>query len=188
MQKHKNQLNINFKNYFFKYNKRALKKYIKMFKNYSFKYSFIKNLLLKKKKEYKNIDNNIKYFNSQKMLLEYKYCVLIIKSFYSNFIISLMTNKGKLILNYSTGQFVSSNMKKKKLSLVTILIMIRKVIKYLKKKNIKYICVHLRTQINNYIFNIFNVLNLNKIKIIYLLFNKPIPHHFGQRKKKTRRL
>jgi len=209
MLEHKKLLNIdskyniirNFKFYeknFYKNNKRKNKKTLRVFKNYFFKYKYLKNLFLdtflKRKKRTKldniieNINNNYKFLKVSKMLKKYKYYILTIKTFYSNFYITLSTNKNKLILTYSTGQFVKSNMKKKKLSLLTVLKMLRKVIKYLKKKKVKYICVHLRTHINNFIFNIFHVLNLNKIKFIYLLFNKPIPHHFGQRKKKTRRL
>jgi len=186
-----------FKKSFFSLNKKWKKKFLDVFKNENYKQRFIFDMIKQKIINEKNTIRKKKYLFKMKkknmlkvsyMLNKYKYYILTIKSFYSNFFLILSDHNNKLVLNYSTGQFVKSNSKKKKLSLITILRMIRKVVAFLKVNKIKFICVHLRTHINSFIFNIFNVLSYNKIKLIYLLFSKPIPHHFGQRKKKARRL
>jgi len=67
--------------------------------------------------------------------------------------------------------------------------MIYDIIKKIKSLKIQYIIVYINSKINKNIKNIFRTIgNSVNTKLIKAEFSKPIPHHFGTRKPKPRRL
>jgi ribosomal protein S11 len=107
----------------------------------------------------------------------------------SNFFITLTDYNNKVLMYKSTGQ-VSENRKKKiKLSPAIVMKMMSPILYLLKKKRIKLLFICINSKINRHINNVIKCLKKNRrIRILKILFSKPIAHHFGTRKPKLRRL
>ena len=64
--------------------------------------------------------------------------------------------------------------------------------KFIKKKliNLKItnLVIHIKSNISPHMYKLIQLLENSRVKVELIRFLKPIPHHFGQRKKKLRRL
>jgi hypothetical protein len=67
--------------------------------------------------------------------------------------------------------------------------MIFDIIRKIKSLKIKYMIVQINSKINKNIKNVFRTIGSSvNTKLVKAEFSKPIPHHFGTRKAKPRRL
>ena len=134
----------------------------------------------------------IRYKNNhvRNIVSKHNYYILTFKAFYSNFFIMLTDNKGNPLISCSTGQVAKSRSKKRKNSLTLINPMMRKVKLVLLKHRIKYLAIHIKTHISAKIIAAIKFLRKSKYKFnyIYIALVKPIPHHFGRRHRKPRRV
>ena len=127
------------------------------------------------------------FFNYSNIQKQFFY--LKIKTVDTNFFITVTNYKHEVIINKSTGQVSEERRKKIKLSPYTINNMVFDIIKKIKELKLKYIIIHVNSRVNRNIRNIFKILKRSlKLKIIKLEFSKPIPHHFGTKKPRLRRL
>ena len=129
-----------------------------------------------------------RYLRSLERLASRRKCILHYKSTNSNYFITLTDMSYNVIGSFTTGRLTSSNMKKRKISPLLIYPLMNKIVKLLEKHRIRHICLHFKSNINRYVYNSLNVLKRRRYKIDYIAFLRPIPHHFGQRKKKPRRI
>lgn len=60
--------------------------------------------------------------------------------------------------------------------------------KKLRTIKIKYLKIFIRSYITKHIRKVIIFLDNKRIKTKYIIFNRPFPHHNGQRKKKLRRI
>ena len=121
--------------------------------------------------------------------LKNQFYYLKVRTVDTNFYITLTNFKHEVVIYRSTGQ-VSENRKKKiKLSPFTINNMIFDIIRKIKSLKIKYMIVQINSKINKNIKNVFRTIGSSvNTKLVKAEFSKPIPHHFGTRKPKPRRL
>jgi len=151
---------------------------------------------IKKMKRRKNLKNYQRLYNRYKKnrtyntVLKHNYHVLTFKAFYSNFFIMLTDKKGNPLISCSTGQVANSRSKKKKNSLTLIHPMMRKIKLVLLKNRITNIAIHIKTDISAKVISAIKFLKNSKykFKFPYIALVKPIPHHFGRRKRKPRRV
>ena len=124
------------------------------------------------------------------IMRKYKHYILTFKAFASNFYIMLIDFQGNVLLSCSTGQVSHSRSKKKKNSMMLVYAMMQKVKHKLMKHRIKHLVIHIRTDISSKIISAIRFLNYStlKFKVTYIALLKPVPHHFGRRKKKPRRI
>jgi len=129
-------------------------------------------------------------FKSYNELVKNNYYILTFKAFYSNFFIMLTDKKGNPLISCSTGQVSGSRSKKRKNSLTLIHPMMRKVKLVLLKHRIKYLAIHIKTDISAKVISAIKFLKNSKykFKFPYIALVKPMPHHFGRRKRKPRRV
>jgi hypothetical protein len=115
---------------------------------------------------------------------------LHLKSYPSNFFITLTDFNGNPLKSCSAGQVTDSRIKKQKITPMIINPMMNKIKRSLIKYKVKRLVLHIRTNITAHVFNVVKFLQRSNLKLhyTYLAFNKPIPHHFGRRKKKPRRI
>jgi hypothetical protein len=67
--------------------------------------------------------------------------------------------------------------------------MIFDIIKKIKSLKIKYIIVHINSRMNKFIRSVYRTVGrATNVKVVKVEFSKPIPHHFGTRKPKPKRL
>jgi ribosomal protein S11 len=137
-------------------------------------------------RNYKKSNNK----TSAKILSDHEHYILTFKSFYSNFFIMLTDNLGNPLISCSTGQVSNSRSKKKKNSMMLIYPMMKRIKSVLIKRRIKYLAIHIRTDLNAKVYTAIKFLKYSrmKFKVTYIALLKPIPHHLGRRKKKPRRI
>lgn len=160
------------------------------------KYRKYLSILMKKIKRRKNLKNMQKLYNRYKKFYSYntvlnnEYHILTFKAFYSNFFIMLTDKKGNPLISCSTGQVAKSRSKKRKNSLTLIHPMMRKVKLVLLKHRIRNLAIHIRTDISAKVITAIKFLRNSryKFKFPYIALVRPIPHHFGRRKRKPRRV
>lgn len=58
----------------------------------------------------------------------------------------------------------------------------------LRSLRIKYLKIFIRSYISKHIKKVMIFLDSKRIKTKYIVFDKRFPHHFGQRRKKLRRI
>jgi ribosomal protein S11 len=148
---------------------------------------------IKRRKNLKNMQklyNRYKKFYSYNTVLNNEYHILTFKAFYSNFFIMLTDKKGNPLISCSTGQVAKSRSKKRKNSLTLIHPMMRKVKLVLLKHRIRNLAIHIRTDISAKVITAIKFLRNSryKFKFPYIALVRPIPHHFGRRKRKPRRV
>ena len=115
--------------------------------------------------------------------------ILKLRTTSSNFFITLTDLDHSVLKSMSTGIISNSRMRKKKMSPYLIPFMMKKVKKKILKYKIRNLIIHVNSNINKHMHNVFNYLkNFNYCRIKAVGFFKPIPHQYGQRKKKARRL
>ena len=116
--------------------------------------------------------------------------IITFKTFFSNFFIMLTDHMGNPLISCCTGQVAKSRSKKRKNSLTLINPMMRKVKLVLLRHRIKHLAIHIKTDISAKIMSAIKFLHNSKYKfnISYIVLLKPIPHHFGRRKRKPRRV
>lgn len=102
----------------------------------------------------------------------------------------LTDHLGNPLINCSTGQVTKNRSKKKKNSMMLIYPMMKKIKAILIKRRIKYLAIHLKTDINPKIVTAIRFLNYSRIKfrVTYIALLKPTPHHFGRKPRKPRRV
>ena len=129
-----------------------------------------------------------RYRRSLERLASKRRCILHYKSTNSNYFITMTDMSYNVIGSFTTGRITSSNMKKRKTSPLLIYPLMNKIIKLLEKHRLRHVCLHFKSNITRNVYNSLNVLKRRRYKIDYIAFLRPIPHHFGQRKKKPRRI
>lgn len=97
---------------------------------------------------------------------------------------------GNPLISCSTGQVSKTRSKKKKNSMMLIYPMMKKIKAVLIKRRIKYLAIHIRTDLSPKIVTAIRFLNYSRIKfkVTYIALLKPIPHHFGRKQRKPRRV
>lgn len=151
---------------------------------------------MKKMKRRKNLRNMQRMYNRYKklhsynVLLKHEYYILTFKAFYSNFFIMLTDKRGNPLISCSTGQVAKSRSKKRKNSLTLIHPMMRKVKLVLLRHGITNLAIHIRTDISAKVISAIKFLKNSryKFRFPYISLVRPIPHHFGRRKRKPRRV
>lgn len=151
------------------------------------------NKLIKRRKKLKNMQrmfNRYKKFHSYDNIFKREYHILTFKAFYSNFFIMLTDKKGNPLISCSTGQVAKSHSKKRKNSLTLIHPMMRKIKLVLLRNRITNLAIHIRTDISAKVISAIKFLKNSryKFKFPYIALIRPIPHHFGRRKRKPRRV
>jgi len=96
--------------------------------------------------------------------------------------------KGKVIVYMSAGQVSDSFNIKKKRSYFLVNYMMSSIIYKLKENHIKKIRLILKSNISRHMYKVVQILKSNGFFFDCIKFLKPLPHHFGQRRKKLRRL
>jgi len=125
-----------------------------------------------------------------KVLSESKPHIITFKAFFSNFYIMLTDYMGNPLISCCTGQVAKSRSKKRKNSLTLIHPMMRRVKLALLRHRVKHLVIHIKTDISAKVMTAMKFLYNSKYKfeISYIALLKPIPHHFGRRKRKPRRV
>jgi len=112
-----------------------------------------------------------------------------IKAVDTNMFLTLTNYKHKVIIYRSTGQVSESRKRKTKLSPFTINKMTLDIARKIKDLKIQYMIVNINTKMNKNIRSIFRSINRAvRVKIVQAHYSKPIPHHFGTRKPRPKRL
>lgn len=183
----KKKLMIRF--FFNKLRKWKIKKFLKIkwfrliFKNFFFRVqtlNYNKLLLIKYLKNLK-----LQFKNKNKKV---KTCLLILKKNNNNFFVILSDFNNKIISYKWAGQFNEVHNIKNKRSYYLIFPIIKNILKKLKKLKIYNIIVKIKSNITPHMYKAIQLLQDNNIIIKKIYFRKPIPHHFGKRKKKLRRI
>lgn len=195
------------KNSFFKKGKKKIKKGKKRIK---LKKTFFKKDIIKI--FFKRLPKNKKKFNKRgKILLKKKFlwakkvylrklnekklrnkklltCIISVKHTFSNFFIVITDIKGKVIGYCSSGQVCDSNNIKRKKSYFLVNPMMNRLVPKLRKLNIKNVRIRIKSNITHHMRKVVQFLQNGGFKIQHIRFAKPIPHHFGQRRRKLKRL
>jgi len=112
-----------------------------------------------------------------------------VKTVDTNLFLTLTNYKHEVIIYKSTGQVSENRKKKTKLSPFTISRLAVGIIKKIRNLKIQYIILNINTRMNKNIRNIFrSIKNAVRVKIVEANYSRPIPHHFGTRKAKPKRL
>jgi len=112
-----------------------------------------------------------------------------IKTVDTNLFLTLTNYKHEVIVYRSTGQVSENRKKKTKLSPFTISRLAPGIIKKIRNLKIQYVILNINTRMNKNIRNIFrSIKNAVRIKVVEAIYSRPIPHHFGTRKAKPKRL
>jgi len=148
---------------------------------------------MKRRKNYRNFQRKFFRFkrkNITNMLLKNKPHIITFKSFFSNFFIMLTDYYGNPLISCSTGQVANSRSKKRKNSLTLIHPMMRKVKLVLLRNRVKHLVIHIKTDVSEKVMTAIKFLHNSRYKfnISYMAILKPIPHHFGRRQRKPRRV
>jgi ribosomal protein S11 len=107
----------------------------------------------------------------------------------TNLFLTLTNHKHQVIIYRSTGHVSESRKKKTKLSPFTISKMTFDVIKKMKDLNIQYMILNINTKINRNIRTIVRSISTAvRVKVVQAHYSKPIPHHFGTKKPRPKRL
>jgi ribosomal protein S11 len=118
----------------------------------------------------------------------YRYVNLHLRNTLSNYFITLTDKQGNVLLSQTAGKVSFSSRKKQKISPYIIRPMLKNIFKLLNKLKIKNIHLIFRTKLTRHINNFLYYLKFSNIRIKKMLFLRRIPHHFGQRKQKAKRL
>jgi len=114
---------------------------------------------------------------------------LKVRTLPTNFFITLTDYKHEVIIYRSTGHVSENRKKKTKMTPFTINAMIYDIIAKIKELRIKYMIAHINTKVNKNVRNVFRTIGRAvKLNLVKAEYSKPIPHHFGTRKPKPRRL
>jgi ribosomal protein S11 len=114
---------------------------------------------------------------------------LKVKMVNSNFFITLTDYNDKVIVYKSTGQVSENRKKKVKLSPYLVTKMMSSILYRLRKNKIKLLFFFVNSKINRHVNNVMKSLKtIRRIRILKVLFSKPLAHHLGTRKPKLRRL
>jgi len=146
---------------------------------------------VKKNNYYKRVLNIENFSNKniqQKKRGGFLCCIINIKHTVSNFFIVITDLDGKVIGYCSAGQVSDSNNVKKKRSFFLVNPMMNRLVLKLRKLNIKHIRVRIRSNVTHHTRKILEFLKNGGFRIQHIVFAKPIPHHFGQRRRKLKRL
>lgn len=159
-------------------------------KNMLHKYSSSLLLLNKAKlKLRRRVRKKIRFYYDLVYTNKYKVYKLKVKMVSSNFFITLTDPNDNVIISRSTGHVAENRKKKVKLSPYLVTNMMYLVLGKLRKLKIKYLNIFVNTKINRHINNVVKSLKSARYtRILKIFFSKPIPHHFGTRKPKLRRL
>jgi ribosomal protein S11 len=107
----------------------------------------------------------------------------------TNVFLTLTNYKHEAIIYRSTGQVSENRKKKTKLSPFTISRLAIAIIKKIRSLKIQYLILNINTRMNKNIRNIFrSIRNSVRVKIVEANYSRPIPHHFGTRKARPKRL
>jgi len=107
----------------------------------------------------------------------------------TNLFLTLTNYKHEVIIYRSTGHVSESRKRKTKLSPFTINKMTFDVIKKIRDLKIQYMILNINTKMNRNIRNIFRSISTAvRVKIVQAHYSKPIPHHFGTKKPRPKRL
>ena len=122
-------------------------------------------------------------------MAEKKIYKLKVRKVVSNFFVTLTKWNNEVIISRSTGQATKSKKKKIKMSSFVVYDMIESLCKKIKILGIEKINLYLNSRVDKHIFNVVNILDKEtKVKAHNVYYSKAIPHHFGQRKQKKKRL
>jgi hypothetical protein len=124
----------------------------------------------------------------RKYLKKKKVYRLILQHTNSNFFFILTTFKGKVVWYCTSGQVCEFYNIRRKKSHLLIKQMMQRFSKKLRFLKIKYLLISIRSLISKHIRKVMIFLDERRIRVRHVTFNKPFPHHFGQRKKKLRRI
>jgi ribosomal protein S11 len=155
---------------------------------------YTSKLLLLRKAKFRsklkpNVRRKIRFYYDLVYTNKYKVYKLKVKMVNSNFFITLTDPNDKVIISRSTGHVAENRKKKVKLSPYLVTNMMYLVLSILRKLKIKYLNIFINTKINRHINNVVKSLqDARHTRILKIFFSKPIPHHFGTRKPKLRRL
>jgi len=123
------------------------------------------------------------------MRKKHKIFKLKVKMVNSNFFITLTDYNDNVIIYKSTGQVSDNRKKKVKLSPYLVTKMMSSILYKLKKNRIKNLFFFVNSKINRHVNNVMKCLKtLRHVKVLKVLFSKPLAHHLGTRKPKVRRL
>jgi len=157
-------------------------------------YKYSSNLVLLNKAKLKSklrrrVRKKIRFYYDLVYTNKYKVYKLKVKMVSSNFFITLTDPNDNVIISRSTGHVAENRKKKVKLSPYLVTNMMYLVLNKLRKLKIKYLNIFVNTKINRHINNVVKSLKgARYTRILKIFFSKPIPHHFGTRKPKLRRL
>jgi len=145
------------------------------------KYFLNKQLIFFRKLKYKLRGKN-KHFYDKK-------CLLFFKNTLTNRFITLTDLDGNVLISSTSGKVSYENNKKRKLSDLLIPFMMKPVVEFLKEnhiKTIKYFII--KNELLPHVKKIIAFLERGNFYIEYMSVLKAIPHHYGQRKQKAKRL
>jgi ribosomal protein S11 len=118
----------------------------------------------------------------------YRYVNFHLRNTLSNYFITITDKQGNVLLSQTAGKVSFSNKKKQKVSPYVIRPMLINIFKLLKKYKIRNIHIIFRTKLTRHINNLLYYFRLSNVRIRKMKFLRKIPHHFGQRKQKVKRL
>jgi len=126
-------------------------------------------------------------FDLNKMKKQFFY--IKIKTVDTNMFLTLTDYRRKVIIYRSTGHVLEKRKRKTKLSPFTISKMTFEIVKKIKNLKIQYMIVNINTRMNKNIRSIFrSISSAVRVKIVQAHYSKPIPHHFGTKKPRPKRL
>jgi len=105
---------------------------------------------------------------------------------HSNVFIVLTNFKKKHIITLTSGNCLLGKKKKEKMAVHNMLKIVNKLIKILKKFNMKFVYIFIRQRLSAHFFNLYKLLKKNSIYILFFKFILRKPHGFIKRRKLRR--
>jgi ribosomal protein S11 len=95
---------------------------------------------------------------------------------------------GNVIWYCTSGQVCEFKNIKRKRSHLVVRKLMNRLSPVISKNKIKHLYVHIRSGITRHIKKVILFLDQRRLKVWSIIFDKRFPHHFGQRRKKLRRI
>jgi len=106
----------------------------------------------------------------------------------NNFFVVLTNANGKVLWYGTSGQVCEFYNIKRKRSHFLVKDLNERLEKRLYHFRVKRLEIFVRSNTTRHIQKVVSFINRKRIKTRFLILNRPLPHHFGQRKKKLRRI